>query len=153
VPVAGRGTVSNNSTIAPGASYTITVTFQPTAAGMRAATVTDNVANRPHMISVNGTGMPSAVSLSPTSLSFGSEEVEMVSYSQVVTLSKMGGARLSIAGQLFTGANAGDFSEVDTCSPSVPAGGTCTIAILFPPAASGTWTAALSINAGKPFSF
>jgi hypothetical protein len=72
--------------------------------------------------------------------------VDEVSTSQVVTLTNTGNASLSVSGLAFTGANAGDFAEADTCSPAVAAGGTCTIAILFTPAASGTRTAALSIT-------
>ena len=148
---AGDFAQTNNcgSSLAAGASCTISVTFKPSAAGTRTAgiSVTDNASGSPQSVSLSGTGgsANAAASLSPTSLSFGSEGVDMVSSSQVVTLSNTGGASLSISGLVFTGANAGDFTEVDTCSPAVPAGGTCTIAILFTPAASGTRTAALSI--------
>ena len=147
----GDFTQSNNcgTSVAAGGSCTISVTFKPSAAGTRTAgiIVTDNASGSPQSVSLAGTGgsANAAASLSPTSLSFGSEGVDMVSSSQVVTLSNTGGASLSISGLVFTGANAGDFTEVDTCSPAVPAGGTCTIAILFTPAASGTRTAALSI--------
>jgi hypothetical protein len=46
----------------------------------------------------------------------------------------------------FTATDAADFTEVDTCRPSVAAGGKCTIAVLFTPSAIGTRTAALSIT-------
>jgi hypothetical protein len=53
---------------------------------------------------------------------------------------------LNITGIAFTAANAGDFTEVDTCSPAVAAAGNCTIAVLFTPSATGARTAALSIS-------
>ncbi len=136
------------SSVAAGANCAISVTFKPTAAGTRTAavTLTDNAAGSPQSVSLSGTGAAPAANLSPTSLSFGNEAVDMVSTSQVVTLSNTGSASLSISSITFTGADATDFTEVDTCSPAVAAGGTCTIAILFTPAASGTRTAALSIT-------
>jgi hypothetical protein len=136
------------SSVAAGANCTISVTFKPAAAGTRTAaiTLTDSATGSPQTVSLTGTGAASAVSLSPTTLSFGSEAVDEVSTSQVVTLTNTGNASLSVSGLAFTGANAGDFAEADTCSPAVAAGGTCTIAILFTPAASGTRTAALSIT-------
>lgn len=148
---AGDFAETNNcgSSVAAGANCAISVTFKPTAAGARTAAVnlTDNAPGSPQSVSLSGTGGSTSpgASLSPTSLSFGSEAVDTVSSSQVVTLSNTGGASLSISSVGFTGVDAGDFTEVDTCSPAVAAGGTCTIAILFTPAASGTRTAALSI--------
>jgi len=137
------------SSVAASANCKISVTFKPAAAGARTAavTVTDNASGSPQSVSLSGTGgsTSAAASVSPASLSFGSEAVDMVSTSQVVTLSNTGSASLSISIIAFTGADAGDFTEVDTCSPAVAAGGTCTIAILFTPAASGARTAALSI--------
>ena len=137
------------SSVAAGANCTISVTFKPAAAGARTAaiSVTDNATGGPQSAGLSGTGgsTTAAASVSPTSLSFGSEAVDMVSTSQVVTLSNKGSAGLSISSIAFTGADAADFTEVDTCSPAVAAGSTCTIAILFTPAASGTRTATLSI--------
>jgi len=137
------------SSVAAGANCTISVTFKPVAAGTLTAAVSlaDTATGSPQSVSLSGTGASAspAANLSPTSLAFGNEGVDMVSTSQVVTLSNTGGASLSISIIAFTGADAGDFTEVNTCSPAVAAGGTCTIAILFTPAASGTRTAALSI--------
>ena len=114
------------SSVAAGANCTISVTFKPAAAGARTAaiSVTDNATGSPQSVSLSGTGgsTTAAASVSPTSLSFGSEAVDMVSTSQVVTLSNTGSASLSISSIAFTGADAGDFTEVDTCSPAVAAG-------------------------------
>jgi hypothetical protein len=65
-------------------------------------------------------------------------------------LNNAGAAALNITSIAFTGADAADFTEDDTCSPSVAVGGNCTIAILFTPSAIGTRTASLSLtdNAG-----
>ncbi|MGO8817909.1 MAG: beta strand repeat-containing protein [Terriglobia bacterium] len=86
------------------------------------------------------------VSLSPTSLSFGNEALEMTSSSQVVTLSNTGNTSLTLSSLTFAGVDASDFTEANTCGSSVAAGGTCTIAVMFTPAAAGSRSAALSIN-------
>ena len=149
---AGDFAQTNNcgSSVAVGANCAVSVTFKPTASGSRAAavTLTDNGTGSPHSVNLSGTGgSGSAVAnISPSSLTFGSEPVDMTSSSQVITLSNTGSAALTISSIAFTGTNATDFTEADTCIPSVAAGGNCTIAILFTPAASGTRTASLSIT-------
>jgi hypothetical protein len=84
-------------------------------------------------------------SLSPSSLSFASVGVDTTSADQAITLKNTGNSALSITRIAFNGADATDFTEVDTCGASVAAGGNCTIAILFTPSAAGTRTASLSI--------
>jgi hypothetical protein len=137
-----------NSVVA-GANCTIRVTFTPAASGARTAalSITDNAAGSPQTLSLSGTGTSSApvVSLSPTSLAFGNQPVQMTSSPHTVTLTNTGNATLSITSLTTTGANASDFAEADTCGSSVAAGANCTIAVLFTPAAGGTRTAALSI--------
>ncbi len=104
-----------------------------------ASTLTSNTA------STAGSTGP-AVSLSPSTLAFGSEPVDMTSPSQVVTLSNTGSAALNITSITFTDANASSFLEANTCGSSVAAGGNCTIAVLFTPSAAGALTASLSIS-------
>jgi hypothetical protein len=85
------------------------------------------------------------VSLSPTSLAFASQPVEMTSAPQSVILSNTGNTALAITSLAVTGANAGDYSETGNCGSSIAAGANCTIAVLFTPSAGGAGTAALSI--------
>ena len=61
-------------------------------------------------------------------------------------MTNAGNAALSITSIAFAGANATDFTQVDTCGASVAAGGNCTIAILFTPSATGTRVASLGIT-------
>jgi len=81
-------------------------------------------------------------SLSPTSLTFGSQSVGTTSVPQTVTLSSNGTAPLHITGI----SASGDFAETDNCGKGVPAGSTCTLNVTFTPRASGTRTGALTIN-------
>jgi hypothetical protein len=81
-----------------GASCSISVTFKPTATGARNATVSvsDNAAGSPQTAALGGTGTAPAVSLSPTSLSFGNQQVGTNSAAKTVTLSNTGTATLAI---------------------------------------------------------
>jgi len=137
------------SSLGAGANCTISVTFIPTAAGTRtgAVKITDNAAGSPQSLGLAGTGSnaPPVLSLSTSSLSFGSQAVGNASAAQVVTLSNSGGA-LSISSIAVTGTNAGDFSQSNTCGSSVAGGANCTISVTFKPTAAGSRSAAVSIT-------
>jgi hypothetical protein len=138
------------SSVAAGTHCTFSVTFKPTATGTRTAavTLTDNATGSPQTVSLSGTGgsTGAVASLSPSSLNFGNEPVDVSTSSQVITLNNTGNAALSITSIAFTGTNATDFTQVDTCGGTVAAGGNCTIAILFTPLASGARGASLTLT-------
>ena len=143
---------SNNcgSSLAVGASCTISVTFKPTAAGTRSSslTITDSAAGSPQTVPVTGTAVAAAspkVSLNPTSLSFTTTTVGSTSALQVVTLTNSGSAALTGIAVSLTGSNSVDFNQTNTCGSSVAAAGTCTISVAFKPTASGTRNATISI--------
>jgi hypothetical protein len=85
----------------------------------------------------------------PTSLAFGNQTVGISSTSQSVTVTNNGNIPLTIA-TLVVGTNASDFSQTNTCGPSVAAGDSCTIGVTFTPAATGTRTAAVRITDNAP---
>jgi hypothetical protein len=124
---------------AAGAKCTISVTFTPAASGARTATlsIADNAGGSPQTLSLTGTGTAPAVSLFPTSLSFGSQPVGTTSTPQTITLTNTGSATLSTTSLAFTRTNTSDFAQTDACGSSVAAGAHCTIAVMFTPAASG----------------
>jgi hypothetical protein len=94
---------------------------------------------------VGAAAVAPAVSLSPTSLTFSSQTVNTTSAAQSVTLTNSGNAALTISSIGISGANAGDFSQTNTCGSSLAAGASCTISVTFKPTATGTRTAAVSI--------
>jgi hypothetical protein len=110
--------------------------------------ISDNASGSPQTVVLSGTGtVPAGVSLSPTTLSFGTQPVDTTSTAQTITLSNGGSAALSISGLTITGANSGDFVEVaDTCGSVLVGGGNCTIGVAFTPSATGQRTATLSIT-------
>ncbi len=101
-----------------------------------------------------GTTAP-AVSVSPTSIAFGSQTVGTSSAAQTVTLTNSGNASLSISSISLTGTNAGDYAETTTCGSSLAASAHCTISVTFTPTAASATTAAVSLStnaAGSPTS-
>ena len=90
------------------------------------------------------------VSISSSSLTFGSEAADTSSSPKTVTLTNTGGAALSITSIGFTGANPADFTENNNCGSSVAAGSSCAITASFTPTAAGSLGASLVItdNAG-----
>jgi hypothetical protein len=130
---AGDFPMNNNcgSTLTPGASCTINVTFDPSAPGMQTASVsiTDNAPGSPQMIALSGTGVAPAVTLNPTSLIFGNQLLGTTSPAQTVTLTNSGTETLTITSIAISG----NFLQTNTCGTSVDVGASCTISVTFKP--------------------
>jgi hypothetical protein len=139
------------STVASGSSCTISVTFQPTAAGASVGQIliTDSAPASPQSIELTGTGTAPQAALAPASLAFGNQAVGTASTPQAVTLSNPGNAGLSITGI----AASGDFSQTNNCGSSLAASASCTIQVTFNPAAAGALAGTLTVSdnaAGSP---
>src|SRR5262249_45179776 len=101
--------------LAPGASQTMSITFNPTATGSRSAAVSivDNAPGSPHTVPLSGTGNPvlsPAVALSPTSVDFGDQSVNSTSAKLNITLTNTGNATLHVNSVALGGTDAGDFA-------------------------------------------
>lgn len=135
--------------LAAGSQCEISITFTPSATVTRdgSVTITDNADGSPHRVSLVGwgTGGP-AVSLSPTSLDFGSQSVGTTSALQTVTLTNTGNLALTIVG-IGTGLN---FAQTNTCGSSLAAGTSCRIDVSFAPTVTGALAAMLSISSNAP---
>lgn len=138
------------ASLAAGGSCVITATFSPTAAGARAASVTvaSSALNSPLTIPLSGTGVSPnpAATLSPTSLSFGNQNVNVTSSPQAVTLTNSGGAALTISSITVTGTNASSFAQTNNCPASLAVGANCIINVTFTPDATGSNSANLTIT-------
>ncbi len=140
-------TTTCGTTLAVGASCTISVTFKPAAVGSLPATltVTDNAITGKQTVALTGTGVGVAeAALSPASLTFASTKVGSTSAAQTVTLSNPGTAALTITSISMTGTNAADYPLTKTCGTSLAVGASCTISVSFKPTATGTRTATVS---------
>jgi hypothetical protein len=135
------------STLAASSSCTASITFKPTAAGTRTATLnfTDSASNSPQQVSLSGTGTggtPGSVTASPSSLSFGSIAVGSMSGSQSVTIANGTSSSVSLSAAGISGTDASDFAvSSTTCGSTLPASASCTASIVFQPAVAGTLTA------------
>jgi Abnormal spindle-like microcephaly-assoc'd, ASPM-SPD-2-Hydin len=121
----------------------INVLFTPTATGVRTGTLTLNFGGSvpSQVVPLSGSGTAPAVSLSPTSLSFGEQATGTTSGGQQVTITNSGTAPLTISSIQVTS----QFGATNTCGSPVAPGNGCTIQITFTPAASGPQTGTLSI--------
>ena len=145
---------SGSSTLAAEAFCFIDVTFTPSADGSRSASlkITDNAPGSPQSVALSGSGTTTSapvVSLSPTSLSFGNQQVNTTSAVRTVTLTYNGNAALTIHSIELSGSQSGDFGQQNTCpsgSSTLAAGASCTISVTFTPSAEGSRSASLTIT-------
>ncbi|HEV2341778.1 MAG TPA: choice-of-anchor D domain-containing protein [Candidatus Acidoferrales bacterium] len=159
--LSGPNTCSTAGSLPPapasGSSCTISVTFTPAAQGPVSGEVdiTDTAPTSPQTISLSGTGTAPGVSLTPSSLNLGSEDIGSTSTAQNATLKNTGSGPLTINSITFTGANPGDFGETNNCplSPQQLASqNSCIISVTFSPSAKGARSASLSVSDTGPAS-
>ena len=132
---------------------TIYVSFTPHSAGLKSATLTigDDAPTSPQTVALGGRGLSDPqVSVSPSSLSFGSETVGTESGQQTVSITNTGGGPLAIASIGVTGVDAGDFVEGDDCPATLAIGASCSVTIGFDPAAAGLDNASLTLSDNAP---
>jgi FG-GAP-like repeat/FG-GAP repeat len=86
------------------------------------------------------------VGLTPSSLTFAAQAESTKSPAQVVTLSNPGATPLKITSITIAGPDAIDFSETNTCPKTLDTGKSCTIDVIFAPAATGSLTGNLNIK-------
>jgi FtsP/CotA-like multicopper oxidase with cupredoxin domain len=148
-PIGGTG-------LAAGGSCPITLNFVPSASGVRSTTlsiVTTANSPVPATLAVAVSGKGTQVNLSTLSLTFAPQVVNTQSTTQQVTLTNTGPAALGITSVALTGANPGDFTLTQNCTPRLASGASCRATMRFRPTAVGLRTATLAItsnDAGIP---
>jgi hypothetical protein len=142
----GAFSQTNNCTVAlqPNTNCTINVVFTPTAAGPDAGalTIADNGTASPQIVQLSGTGSTLTLALSTTSLTFATQAVGTSSSAMPVIATNTGTSPLTISSIVASGA----FSQTNTCTAALSAGASCTISVVFTPAAAGTSTGALTLT-------
>ena len=101
---------------------------------------------------INTTVTGPAVAISPTSLNFANQAAGITSSSQVVTLSSTGTVNLTLNSVSFTGTNAGDFAQTNTCGSSLAPGASCQVNVTFTPAGGPSRVATLQFTDNAPSS-
>lgn len=133
------------ATLAVNAYCYIDVTFTPTASGQANATlaITDNAPGSPHQVSLVGTGTSSpALSITPSSLIFGNQQVNVASSPLPVTVINQGSTAT------FSNVTASpDFAvSSNGCTGQLATGAGCTVSVTFTPTAMGPRTGTLTFT-------
>jgi hypothetical protein len=136
------------SGVAPGKTCTLPVQFKPAAVAAYTATLTltTNGGSNP-AIALTGTGATD-VSVSPTSLAFGTITHATTKVLNVV-VSNVGTITSLTVTSAISGTGAADFSVLttgNTCTSGVAPGKTCTLPVQFKPAAVASYTATLTLT-------
>lgn len=135
---------------ASGGTCTISVTYTPTSVGASAPetiSINDNAPISTQLINLKGSGVAAAtaVTLAPTSLSFGNQNVGTVSAPQTLTITNTGTSTLTITPPISISAN---FAQTNTCNATnyvLNVGQSCTVSVSFQPTASGALNGSVSI--------
>ena len=144
------------TTVAIGASCTVTVRFTPTSTGNKTASIAVNVAApaTSQTVTLTGTVPAPALTLTPTSINFGNTTRGTTSAAQSVTVSNSGTAAMTISSITLTGTSAAMYTIAsNTCGASLAAGASCTVTVSFAPSRgtnTGTKSASLSVAVGSP---
>ena len=132
--------------VGPRSSCTFAVEFAPTEAGVRkggALVIYDDAPGEPETVPVTGVGIASAPTLSPGSLSFGSQLIGTTTvapkYVQFTNTS-------TVAVPITNVAISSGWTQTNTCLPSVGPGASCVVTINFAPTSTGPLTGALTIT-------
>ena len=133
--------------IQPAGVCGVYVTFAPTIPGPQTGTVTivDSAPSSPQAIPLSGVGTAIPVpqlTITPTTLDFGSNFLGATSLPQNVTLQNTGTAPVTIQSVETTG----PFSSLNACGNSIAPGFSCIIGVFFQTSTTGAQTGALTIT-------
>jgi hypothetical protein len=151
-------TVTNScsGSVPASSSCYVGVYYLPSSLGLNDATITftDTDSSSPQTVSVSGTGIASAVLFiynanAATNADFGSVQMPGSSSAQV-TLENTGTDSLNISNIQITGTDITSFSQTNNCPVQVAVSGSCTMTVVFTPAAAGSLSASLSVSDDAP---
>ncbi|MGQ0570722.1 MAG: choice-of-anchor D domain-containing protein [Armatimonadota bacterium] len=151
---AKRADGCTGTTVLPGGTCRLTITFRPRGVGVRQAILTfeSNAEGNPHVVRLGGADVPSSRStVAPRSLAFGTLPVGSRSGARSMRLTNTGTQGLLVRPVSVEGPQASEFLlAMDRCSGgTVAPGRACTVEIAFAPAASGQRRAVLVMVAGE----
>ena len=138
-------TTTCGTSLAAGATCTVSVIFAPLTAGALTGTLTvanTSTANPILTATLTGTGLPSTATLTPASANFGNVIVGQTSAGQGFVWTNTSAIPLTIASVSTTGVFA---VAANTCTGTVAAGGFCLITVTFKPIALGIVTGSVTV--------
>lgn len=133
---------SCGTTLAPGSSCAVNVTFTPTVPNSNVGVLTIPTSAGTQTVSLSGNGTQAILTATPASLDFSTVAINTASTSQTFALTNSGNVSASgLAIALPAG-----YTETDTCGSSLAAGGTCSVQVTFNPVAGNAYPGAISIS-------
>jgi len=141
--------------LAPAATRTVTVEFDPTTAGAKTAalTVVSDDDDEPSVdVDLTGTGIDPDIGVAPFNIAFTPQVVGAgAGAPRAVTITNLGTSDLSIADVSLTGPNAFEFGIFsDSGEPTLSPAASRTVMVHFDPTSTGFITAALTILSDDP---
>lgn len=132
------------TTLAVQTSCSISVTFTPTASGTRIGTLSLISSSGAVTATLSGRGTSSATdTLSPLSLTFGSQVLNTASAAQSVVLTNAGDAALTLVAAT---TNSSEFAATNGCGATLAGHTSCAISVVFAPSIVGARTAILTVS-------
>ena len=135
-------------TLAPGSSMSFNAVFAPTTPGAVSGSisVSSNLPGSPTAIPLTGTGANPAMSITPSSVSFGSV-VDGTNNSQTITVKNTGTVNLVVSSQSVTGAG---FSVTGFTAQTVTPNNSMSFNAVFAPTTAGSVTGSISLGTNVP---
>jgi hypothetical protein len=151
----GGGTLATlPNTVAPGGFCTVSFTFTPRGVGSRTAdlVIFDDAPDAPHIVRVDGTGLGKQnLIFSNSSWMAGAHPVGQTAGPATIYIYNPGTDSIDIASIAFSGANATDFSAVQSnCDGTIAPYTTCFVSFTFTPGAAGLRAAVLTVSDNSP---
>jgi hypothetical protein len=134
------------ATVTPGNSCTINVTFRPTTAGAKTATltITHNAAGSPSSVALTGTGGAAGPIASVNATLAFPQTRAGTTNTNTLTVTNTGSGTLSISAATASALPFG--ASLGTCNVGIAAGRSCRLNVTFSPTAVGTFTGTLTIT-------
>jgi hypothetical protein len=155
VAVGGTNPCANlTPTIAAGGNCTVNVTFTPSSAGAKTASLSVSSNGGNGSVPLGGTGVAPGVSVTPVGpINFGSIQTSLTSTPTQVTITNTGAGPLVVSGITLGGTNPGEFGVATggtrscaSLTPTIPASDYCTVNVTFTPTTVGNKAASLTVT-------
>jgi hypothetical protein len=148
IPSTGAFTATNdcNGRLAGPGSCSMSVVFAPTVLGVQTGTLWVYDALRTQQVALSGTGVQNAVlSVTPTILTFASQNLNVASAPQTLTITNSGGVAAANVGFGITPPASG-FVGTNNCPAVLNPSSSCTMQVIFTPIDAGGSAATLTIT-------
>jgi phospholipase C len=138
-------TTTCGTTLDPGASCNISVSFTPSGAREQDGdiSITDTASTSPQMLDLYGSGIY-ALNPNPTNLTFPPTTIGTSSDPLTVTLTNQYTKDITVTSVTVSGKSY--FSETNTCTAVLHVGASCTVSVTYTPSATGKQVGTLSIT-------